>query len=395
MQYFFSKEAVLKWLETPSVYHMGTDELYELDEVSFDFLKKCTPEDGCSDADREFIDYCVQENILSPQRISMKHPPLIKSPEPSLRYLELQITDRCNLRCRHCYIEKKTDNPTPLISPPYKGGTEGNELSVDQIKQILTEFEEMQGLRLMITGGEPLLHSDFEALNHMLPDFFIRKVLFTNGLLLNRELLGRLNVDEIQISIDGLESGHDSLRGRGTFEKAVQAVRLAREQGFEVSVATMVHAKNLDEFEGMEKLFSELGIKDWTVDVPCITGRLENSSEFQVSPEVGGKYLRYGYGAGLHSGEKGFGCGLHLLSVMADGKVTKCTFYSDRPVGTIAEGLRRCWEKTVPVLLKDLTCDCAYLESCRGGCRYRAELLGDPLGEDLYKCFLYDILGNK
>jgi radical SAM protein with 4Fe4S-binding SPASM domain len=264
--------------------------------------------------------------------------------------------------------------------------------SVRQITEILKEFEEMQGLRLMITGGEPLLHSGFETVNTLLPDFFLRKVLFTNGLLLSKAMLRRLHVDEIQVSIDGLEKAHDALRGAGTFKKAVAAVRHALEQGFEVSVATMVHAKNLDDFDEMEKLFRELGIRDWTVDVPCITGRLKTSSEFQVSPEAGGKYLRYGYGAGLHTGETGFGCGLHLLSVMADGKVTKCTFYADRPVGSIKEGLRQCWERTVPVTLKDLTCDCEYLESCRGGCRYRAELTDGPLGKDLYKCSLYDIL---
>jgi radical SAM protein with 4Fe4S-binding SPASM domain len=273
-----------------------------------------------------------------------------------------------------------------------RGEVKGGELSISQIKRILTEFEQMQGLRVMLTGGEPLLHSGFEALNDLLPDFAMRKVLFTNGLLLNKDLLVRLKVDEIQISIDGLEKAHDAVRGKGTFKKALSALRLAREKGFEVSVATMVHAKNLGDFDGMEKLFSDLGIKDWTVDVPCITGRLGENSEFQVPPEVGGRYLEYGHGAGLHSGATGFGCGLHLLSVMADGKVTKCTFYADRPVGSINDGLRQCWNRTIPISLKDLACDCEYLEACRGGCRYRAELLGDPLGKDLYKCFLHDIL---
>lgn len=379
MRYFFSKKSALKWLEIPSVYQTATDELYELDDISFKFLKECASEGGAHSGDKAFIDYCLKEDLLTTQRISVKRPPLIKSPVPSLRYLELQITDRCNLRCRHCYITEKAPK----------------ELAVKQITDTLKEFEEMQGLRLMITGGEPLLHSNFDEINKALPDFFIRKVLFTNGLLLNKDLLRSLNVDEIQISIDGLEKGHDSLRGAGTFSKAVKAVRLTKEMGIEVSVATMVHAKNLDDFDGMEKLFSDLEIKDWTVDVPCATGRLANSSEFQVSPEEGGKYLRYGYGAGLHAGETGFGCGLHLLSVMADSKVTKCTFYSDRPVGSIKDGLRECWEKTTPVSLKDLSCDCEYLESCRGGCRYRAELLGDPLGKDLYKCFLHDIIKDK
>jgi radical SAM protein with 4Fe4S-binding SPASM domain len=379
MRYFLSKKSVLKWLEIPSVYQTETDELYELDDTSFDFLQKCASEDGGHSADKEFIDYCLQEGLLTTQKMSMKRPPLLKAPQPSLRYLELQITDRCNLRCKHCYIGDKAPQ----------------ELSVEQISAVLKEFEEMQGLRLMITGGEPLLHSNFDVLNEILPDFFLRKVLFTNGLLLNKNLLGRLQVDEVQISLDGLEKAHDALRGKGTFKKAFTAVELAREQGFEVSVATMVHAKNLDDFDEMEKLFSKLGIKDWTVDVPCITGRLEDSSEFQVSPEVGGKYLRYGYGAGLHTGETGFGCGLHLLSVMADGTVAKCTFYADRPVGTIKEGLRQGWRRTRPVSLKDLTCDCEFLESCRGGCRYRAERIGDPFGKDLYKCSFHDIIEYK
>jgi radical SAM protein with 4Fe4S-binding SPASM domain len=379
MRYFLSPAAVLKWIETPSVYQTETDELYELDDESFAFLQQCASEAGAEGGNEEFVLYCLQEGLLTAKPLSIQRPMLLKSPQPSLRYLELQITDRCNLRCRHCYIGEKTPN----------------ELSLEQISAALKEFQEMQGLRVMITGGEPLLHGKFGELNALLPGFFMRKVLFTNGVLLTRELLLRLQVNEIQVSIDGLEKAHDSLRGPGTFRKAVGAVKLARELGFEVSVATMVHAKNLGDFDAMEKLFSEFGIRDWTVDVPCITGRLKDSSEFQVPPEVGGKYLRYGYGAGLHSGATGFGCGLHLLSVLADGRAAKCTFYADRPVGRIDEGLRQCWARAAPVSLQDLACDCEHLETCRGGCRYRAELKGGPLAKDLYKCSLYDILEKK
>jgi len=376
VNYFLAKECVLKWLETPSVYHIKNDDLYELDDLSFEFLRKCSSDRGCSSEQVEFIDYCLNEGILTEDRILLKHPPLIKSPDPSLRYLELQITDRCNLRCRHCYI-----------------GDKGNsELSVNQIQKTLKEFEEMQGLRVLISGGEPLIHRKFKEINHMLPDFFLRKVLFTNGLLLNKRILKKLNVDEIQVSIDGLEDAHDSLRGKGTFKLAIEAVKNAIDSGFEVSISTMVHPKNLEDFEEMEKLFKDIGIKDWTVDVPCVTGRLKENDQFSISPELGGKYLGYGFGEGLHSGASGFGCGLHLMAVMADGRVSKCTFYSDSPVGRIKDGLRECWQRIKPVRLDELKCDCSYIESCRGGCRYRATLLGDPCGKDFYKCKMYDIL---
>ena len=154
----------------------------------------------------------------------------------------------------------------------------------------------------------------------------------------------------------------------------------------------MVHTGNLNDFAEMERLFRALGVKDWTVDVPCITGRLAGETGFQVTPDKGGKYLGYGYGGGLHAGDRGFACGLHLMSVMADGRVSKCTFYADRPAGRVEEGLRECWERIPPVSLAELRCDCEHTETCRGGCRYRAEVLGDPLGKDLYRCAFYDIM---
>ncbi len=377
MNYYLSRRAVLKWLETPSVYHIAKDELYELDDESFRFLKKCATNDGCASTNSAFVDYCMEEGLLTAEYApGRRHPLLIRAPEPSLRYLELQLTNACNLRCRHCYI----NNNMP------------EELSPRQIRDVLAEFEEMQGLRVMLTGGEPLLHARFEEINEMLPDFFLRKVLFTNGMLLRKDLLKALKVDEIQISIDGLEKAHDAIRGSGAFSSSMQALRQALDAGFDVSVSTMVHRKNLADFDSMERTFKEIGIKDWTVDVPCTTGRLREHEEFFVTPEEGGKYLGYSFGGGLHSSEQGFGCGFHLMAVMAGGKIAKCTFYEDRAVGAVDQGLMNAWRKIEPVRLKDLTCACEYVEVCRGGCRYRAELFGGKGGKDLYRCILYGIL---
>jgi radical SAM protein with 4Fe4S-binding SPASM domain len=78
--------------------------------------------------------------------------------------------------------------------------------------------------------------------------------------------------------------------------------------------------------------------------------------------------------------------------VMADGSIAKCSFYRDQPVGTVDQGLKTAWSKIQPVRLKDLECDCEYLEVCRGGCRYRAELIEGKCGKDLYRCMLYGII---
>lgn len=376
MSYYLARRAVLKWLETPSVYQIAKDELYELDDDSYRFLRSCMSQGGCTSKDGAFIDYCMEEGLLTRERVDIQRPVLRQSPQPSLRYLELQITNACNLRCKHCYL----------------GDCGNTELAPGQVDRVLSEFEEMQGLRVLITGGEPLIHSRFSEINEMLSDFFVRKVLFTNGLLLSKDILKSLKVEEIQVSIDGLEPAHDKLRGSGTFKRSLEAMKHALDAGFDVSVSTMVHRANLADFDRMERLFKKMGIKDWTVDIPCATGRLRKNDEFYVSPEEGGKYLGYGYGGGLHSAGGGFGCGLHLTSVMASGKIAKCTFYEKNAAGSIDEGLAAVWSRMPPILLKDLSCNCAFLEVCRGGCRYRAELLEGKGGKDLYRCILYGIL---
>ena len=376
MLYYLVDCVALKWLETPSVYQITHDELYELDQDSFRFMKDCSSAGGCESKGSAFIDYCMEEGLLTTAPVSTLRPLLVQSPNPSLRYLELQITDACNLRCKHCYLTHYA----------------GNELSPDQVKSILTEFEKMQGLRVLITGGEPLLHSKFAEINEFLADFSLRKVLFTNGLLLTKAMLKTLKVHEIQVSIDGLAYAHDKLRGEGSYNHTIRAILEARNMGLAVSISTMVHSENLSDFDSMERLFKDIGIKDWTVDVPCSIGNLRNNPDFYVSPELGAKYLGYGFGGGLHSSGQGYGCGLHLMAVFADGKIAKCSFYGDHAVGTIDDGLRKVWQKIKPVRLKNLSCNCQYLEVCRGGCRYRAELVSGMGGKDLYRCTFYGIL---
>jgi radical SAM protein with 4Fe4S-binding SPASM domain len=378
MRCFLSARCVIRRLESPCVYNIESDELYELDDEASEFLARCASPEGCEPAksEREFTDYCLNEGILAAADPGVIRPPSNASPVPSLRYLELQITRRCNLRCRHCYI-----------GPP-----EDSELTPIEVGKIVGEFEAMQGLRVIITGGEPLVHRDFPAINSLLPNYSVRKILETNGTLITKRVLEGLNVDEIQVSIDGFTAAHEALRGRGTFRCSMSAIELAISAGFDVSVSTMVHSENLDDFKGLEKTFRSMGVKDWTVDIPCPAGNLKENPSFSLPPEEAGRFLGYGWGEGLHGGGADYACGLHLMSVMADGGCARCSFYSEKPVGNFSEGLGKCWLKITPIRLDKLKCDCNVLETCRGGCRYRAALLGDPHGKDLYRCKFFDKL---
>jgi radical SAM protein with 4Fe4S-binding SPASM domain len=369
----------LKRLEEPCLYDIENDELYELSEEAYQFLLKCSQGEYVfpKKEGEEFIQYCLSENLIALSETPVKKGGIpFPSPIPSLRYLEFQITDRCNLRCRHCYI----------------GDSLNQDLPFEEILKILKEFEEIQGLRLLLSGGEPLLHPRFWEINEVLRDHAFRSVLLSNGTLITKEIAKRLHVHEVQVSLDGMKEGHESIRGKGAFEKTLHAIDHLQEADIRVSIATMIHRENLNQFDSLASLIQSKKIGEWNVDLPCITGRMEENRDLWVSPEEAGPFLQYGYGGGLHTSEKNATCGAHLCAILPNGKVAKCGLFSQEPVGSIEEGLRICWERMPRIELKELACNCSVMEECRGGCRYRAKLQGDIFKPDLFQCYTRGVL---
>jgi radical SAM protein with 4Fe4S-binding SPASM domain len=369
----------LKRLEEPSLYDIKRDELYELNQDAFEFLIRCSQGERptVKKKDEGFIQYCLSENLITVSETPIKQKVNLQpSPIPSLRYLEFQITDRCNLRCRHCYI----------------GDGLRQDLPFEKILKILKEFEEIQGLRLLLSGGEPLLHPHFWEMNEVLRNYPFRSVLLSNGSLITKEIAKRLHVHEVQLSLDGMKEGHESIRGEGTFEKTLQTIDHLQEVNIQVSIATMIHQKNLHEFGSLASLIQSKNIGEWNVDLPCIVGRMEENRDLWVTPFEAGPFLQYGFGGGLHSSEKNATCGVHLCAILPNGKVAKCGLFHQETVGSIEEGLRVCWERIPRIALKELACDCFVMEECRGGCRYRAKLQGDIFQPDLFQCYARGVL---
>ena len=370
---------VLKNLEEPYLYDIEKDELYELNVDAYRFLLQICQgiNPPLREEDEEFIRFCLSENLIAFSESSLQRKvSLNPSPVPSLRYLELQITDRCNLKCRHCYI----------------GEGSRQDLSKKQIQKVLEDFEEMQGLRLLISGGEPLLHPLFWEINDTLRNDAFRSVLLSNGTLITNEVANKLHVHEVQVSLDGMKEGHESLRGKGSFEKTVMAIDYLQQANIRVSVATMIHRKNLSEFDRLASLLQSKHIEEWNVDVPCLEGRLKTNQDFWVSPSEAGRFLEYGFGGGFHGATENSTCGAHLCAIIPNGTVCKCGLFSGEPVGSIEEGLRTCWARIPRIALKDLTCKCSVMEECRGGCRYRAKIHGDLFGPDLFQCYARGVL---
>lgn len=143
--------------------------------------------------------------------------------------LQMDITNACNLACAHCYHSHHQN----------KGA-----IGIEQWQSILEQYKAMiERLHLrpsiVICGGEPTISPLLFPILRKVDEYWpgVRISILTNGTRLTSELLARLkayNV-EFQISLDGPDPArHDLIRGTGNFEKAAEAVRRAKKEGFDV-----------------------------------------------------------------------------------------------------------------------------------------------------------------
>jgi radical SAM protein with 4Fe4S-binding SPASM domain len=379
--------SALKNQEEVYLYNFKKDERYEVDCESFEVLRHCT---GKNSLDRilkitgseegeagELLDYLFSEGCIediedqgASETFQVQDGVL-----PSLRYLQLHITERCNLDCLHCYLGEK----------------EKRDLEINVIKKALAEFSP-NGLKVLITGGEPLMHKDFWDVAQLASAFPVRLELLSNGTMITEKVARRLAkyVHGVQISLDGMKDGHEYLRGRESFEKAVRGIKNASKY-LDVSIATMVHKGNLKEFEKLEDFVLKIGAKEWNLDIPSLAG---NAKPYILPTdlEVAEVFRRYGFGSGVHEGDQGYSCGSHICTIDIDGGVSKCGFFEDAVGNIKAEDLKLLWRRVVERYtppIGDLKCSsCTVVEDCRGGCRYRALVSGDFLGKDPFMCSL-------
>lgn len=190
---------------------------------------------------------------------------ILKAPH----HVALDITNRCNLRCLHCY---NGSGENDVIK---------NELSDDEMLNFIYSLCNMQLYSLCICGGEPLLRKKlvYKTIN-LLTKNNIRTSMVTNGILATEDTLKNLErtgLDSIQFSLDGNECSHDRLRNqKGVYEKVMKAIKyVLNNTKMHLSIAFSPTMFNIDDFEKtyyfLHSLFMESGRnheKDF-IDLRC------------------------------------------------------------------------------------------------------------------------------
>ena len=158
------------------------------------------------------------------------------SPGPPL-WLLLELTYRCPLHCVFCY------NPTEFAAT-------GPELATADWLRVLAEARALGAVQLGLSGGEPLVREDLEALvaeAHGL-GFYIN--LITSGVGLTEARLGALKaagLDHIQLSFqDSTRQMNDFLSSTRTFELKQKVAALIRAHGYPMVLNVVLHRLNID-----------------------------------------------------------------------------------------------------------------------------------------------------
>ena len=180
------------------------------------------------------------------------------------------ILTRCNLHCRHCYIN------------PEQHGS--RTLDIDTIEKWLALFAERHAqANVIFLGGEPTMHPELaQAVRSARSLAYGSVTIDTNGYLFH-DILDRVTpkeVDFFSFSLDGPNpSVNDPLRGKGSFEKCTAGIAAAKARGFAISLIYTVSQANIDHLSAMPPLLESLGIDRFFIQVIGVRGQWRADAE--------------------------------------------------------------------------------------------------------------------
>jgi MoaA/NifB/PqqE/SkfB family radical SAM enzyme len=259
--------------------------------------------------------------------------------------LFFHILTKCNLRCRHCYI-----------NPEQQGK---KELPLSAIKAWLDEFASTSSTtNLIFLGGEPTLHPDLApAIKYARDRGFGSITVDTNGYLFY-DILSKVSPEEVDFfsfSLDGATGKtNDRIRGKGSYDICIRGIQKAVDKGYAASLIYTASTLNIHELELMPSLIKNLAIDRFFIQVIGLRGKVasrgtteDRRETLQVSrsmwldiiPAVAQKLAGLGvtvsYPKVFLEPEEGFECaGLVAQNyfIFPNGRVYRCPLCEDHPI---------------------------------------------------------------
>jgi len=140
------------------------------------------------------------------------------------------LTNRCNYQCAYCGTWKR----------------DTNELSTIQIFKIIDEMAFLGTKRISFTGGEPLLREDLGKILEFCKKKSILISVNSNGSLVSKKIKEILDLDLLNLSLDGPERVHDQLKGEGAFSELMNAINYAKHNNIKTAFFVTLSKLNLN-----------------------------------------------------------------------------------------------------------------------------------------------------
>ncbi len=174
--------------------------------------------------------------------------------ERPLRFLDIELTERCNNNCVHCNINLPEDD----------AHAKAREMSTGEIKRILSNAARLGCLLVRFTGGEPLLREDFSELYLFTRRLGIRVIIFTNATLITpglADLLERVPpLQRIEVSLYGIkpQTYEAVTRKTGSYKAAMAGIRLLREKGIRFVLKWVCLPQNIEDDDSVDGFVSSI-----------------------------------------------------------------------------------------------------------------------------------------
>ncbi len=344
------------------------------------------------------------------------------------------VTQRCNLRCVHCYAHSKDIDYV-------------NELSTDEGKDLIDDLADFGCPVILFSGGEPLMRKDLPELAGYATSKGIRAVISTNGTMITEKMakvLKNIGLSYVGISLDGMRETNDRFRGiDGSFDRALQGLKNCRKEGIKVGLRFTVNRHNVNDIPAIFDLIEEedipricfyhlvysgrgsgmvnedLSLEESRRTVDLLIDRtkdLHNRGKkvevLTVDNHCDGPYIylrllkedpvRAAEVLELLNMNKGNSSGIGFACVSWDGSVHPDQFWRHHSFGNIRERkFSDIWGDTSdelmaglkdrkPLIKKhaDRCAKCKWLEVCNGNFRVRAEAIYGDVWADDPACYL-------
>lgn len=347
-------------------------------EKIFDLLMNFSIEDVLAQTDKS--DMSTDDFLYVLTELEAKQFESFKLKDNKLKSLNLYLTNKCNLRCKHCYM--------------FSGSPLENELQLEEISSLLRNFKNYGGYNLILSGGEITERMDLREIISVSNDLHLTTTLLTNGTEWSDDLIDYVSdkVAEVQVSIDGYdEDSNSKIRGAGQFQRALNTVKHFYDKKVRVAIAiTPMYPIDKAKYIKFSKQLMERFSRDnfnIKFSYELMEGRdnsltnIDNSIYRKTIESIvesiypGNKLEKFVLN---HKNKTLFSnCGYGALTVTADGGIYFCNRVSElKCYGNIRDmtftEVARVAEKIVALSDVDnlLPCkDCNLKYICGGGCR--------------------------